>query len=558
MLSHLSIRDFAIIDRSELQLDAGMTALTGETGAGKSILLDALGLVLGDRAESSSVREGAARAEISASFAIAADAAAGDWLAALDFDEDGDCLLRRVVSADGRSRGYINGRPATLAQLRELGEMLVDIHGQHAHQSLMRREVQRELLDDHAGHAELLAETGEMHRRWRQLQREYTELRAAAEQREQRIDMLRYQLQELDGLGLSAVEIEGLDAEHARLANAGRLLDAGGQALAQLYEDEYSAHGLLSSAGQRLAELQALDADLGEVNELIAGAVIQIDEAAAALRDYLGRTELDPRRLAFVEQQLAALHDLARKHRVEPGELPMLAERLRDELDGLEHADASLAQMAAGLDDLQARYTALAERLRAGRREAAARLGDEVSEYMQALGMAGGRLAIGVEPLAEDKRAAHGADEVVFRVSANAGRSPQPLAKVASGGELSRISLAIQMIASRYRPVPTMIFDEVDSGIGGGIAEVVGRQLRALGGRCQALCVTHLPQVAAQAHNHLRVSKEVVDGATRTHLQALDDGQRVGEIARMLGGVEITAQSRAHAEEMIAIAERDG
>ena len=550
MLKHIHIRDFAIIDELELELGSGMTALTGETGAGKSILLDALGLVLGDRADSQAVRPGAARAEIHAEFDIADHPGAGEWLAEQDLDAEGDCTLRRVVGADGRSRGYINGRKSPLNLLRELGEQLVDIHGQHEHQSLLRRDAQRNLLDGFGDHDEALVAVATTAREWRDARARL--LGSSREDRAERLELLRYQVHELDRLALAEGEIERIDAEQRRLANAGRLIEGCQQALAMLYDDDRSAHGLLAGAGEAIASLSGDDERLGSSAEMINNALIQCDEAATALRDYAADAELDPDRLAEVEQRLSAVHDLARKHRVEPGELPALTERLRAELDELEHADERAAAVEREVESLEATWQQRAEALHEARRSAGETLGDQVTAAMQELGMAGGSFECAVQARADARPGPGGRDEIEFRVTANPGQPLAPLKRVASGGELSRISLAIQMIGSRRAGIPTQIFDEVDAGIGGGVAAVVGDRLRGLGERHQVLCVTHLAQVAASAHQHLQVSKSASEEDTRAHLQALAAEERIEEIARMLGGRRVTEQSRAHARELLA------
>jgi len=552
MLTHIHIRDFAIIDELDLELGAGMIALTGETGAGKSILLDALGLVLGDRADSQAVRPGCKRAEIIAQFDLSDLPAVADWLGEQELDEDGDCVLRRTVSAEGRSRGYVNGRPAPLATLRELGEQLVDIHGQHEHQSLLRRDAQRGLLDHFGGHAEALSAVASAYEVWREARARLEQLGSHAEDRGERLELLRYQVQEIDSLALAEGEVEELDVEQRRLANAGELIESGQRALAALHDDDTSAHGLLSHAGDELARLANYDPGLSSASEMIASALIQCDEAVTAVRDYVQGADLDPDRLAQVEQRLSAIHDLARKHRVEPEELRAQGETLRAQLDDLEHADERAAAVERELGELEERYGAAAAALGQARRDAAARLGEQVTEAMQGLGMAGGRFEVRVEQRDGARFSPAGLDDVEFRVTANPGQPLAPLRRVASGGELSRISLAIQMIASRRAGIPTQIYDEVDAGIGGAVAATVGDHLRDLGEYHQVLCVTHLAQVAARAHHHLQVTKAAATGETRTQLQTLGDEERVEEIARMLGGREVTDQSRAHAREMLA------
>lgn len=553
MLTHIHIRDFAIIDELELELDNGMTALTGETGAGKSILVDALGLLLGDRADASWVRHGSDKAEISAGFTSAHLDTVQRWLVTQELDSaDQECQLRRVIHREGRSRAYINGSPVPLQSLRALGDLLVDIHGQHEHQSLVRREIQRELLDGFGGHDRELETVGGDFRNWRTAQDELEQLRALAQERDSRLEFVRFQVEELEGLAVGADEIPELETEHARLANAGYLLESCQKSLQQLYEaDAGCAHHLISQSLATVEELAQLDAVLKPVQELLSDAQIQVQEAAEELRRYADGLEQDPQRLQWVEQRLGAIHDLARKHRVEAAALPALLEQLQTELQTLDHADQRLSGLAAEVAQHRAAYETSATKLHKARKRAAKAFGQRVSEAMQGLGMAGGQFQVQVSERSDGKFSAQGCDQIEFLVSANPGQPPMPLGKVASGGELSRISLAIQVIAADNAHIPTLIFDEVDTGVGGGVAETVGKQLRALGGQRQVLCVTHLPQVAAQAHQHLQVSKLAGDDTTRTSIRTLVSAERVDEVARMLGGIEITASTRQHAEEMI-------
>jgi DNA repair protein RecN (Recombination protein N) len=552
MLSRIAIRDFAIIDALELELGSGMTALTGETGAGKSILLDALGLVLGDRADAQTVRAGAKRAEISAEFDLTGLDHVADWLAEHELDDDGECLVRRTVNADGRSRGYVNGRAAPMAVLRQLGEQLVDIHGQHEHQSLLRREAQRQLLDHFGGLQAQVATVAHAYDAWRDAKQRRQQLVGDPDERAERRDRLRYQVRELDSLGLAEGEVEAMGAEQRRLANAGELAAAGQRALGALYDEEPSAHGRLSSAQADLERLSAYDPEAQTVVDMVSQALIQCDEAAGELRERVERIAMDPERLELVEQRLSAIHELARKHRVEPDELPALAERLRQELDELDHADEHAAELERELDERERAFGRAAEHLHAARVEAADRLSRAVTEAMQQLGMAGGQFEVRMTRRPDADPSPQGVDQVEFRVTANPGQPLASLRRVASGGELSRISLAIQMIGSVEAGIPTQIFDEVDAGIGGRVAAVVGEHLRRLGDHHQVLCVTHLPQVAANAHHHIQVTKAAASESTAAELRTLDPAERVDEIARMLGGRTITEQSRAHARELLA------
>lgn len=553
MLKQLQIRNFAIIDHLALEFAPGMTVFSGETGAGKSILIDALGMLLGDRADSEAIRGGAERAEIDAEFDVADAPQARQWLNDRDFgdpDEPDTAVVRRLLSREGRTRAYVNGRPATARDLKELGERLVDIHGQHAHQSLLRPQSQIDQLDAYGVDndiRETVAATVEEHRalleRFEHLSR--------GEDAEQRADFLRYQVQELEALNLGAGELEELEAEQRRLANAERLMHDSQQAYALLYENEEGAIAdLLGQAKTLLENLAALDPTFRDADEMVGVASIQVREAADAVRHATDAMDLDPQRLEWVENRLGDIFELARKHRVRPVELSAHLESLRAELDELEGAADELVHLQRQLSEVQKRYTEQAARLSEQRRAAAKRLAEEVTEAVRALGMPEGRFEISVEPRDETLPRTRGQDHVEFRVSANPGQAPQPLSKVASGGELSRISLAVEVIAAADR-VPTLIFDEVDTGIGGGVAEMVGVRLRALGSGGQVMCVTHLPQVAAQGSHHFQVRKEVRGGSTITRIASLDDAARVEELARMLGGLKITSQTRAHAREMM-------
>ena len=552
MLTQLAIRDFAIIETMELDLVGGLSVLTGETGAGKSILVDALGLVLGDRADAEVIRLGAERAEIGAEFDLGKLPAVRAWLDTHELAADGACILRRMIGRDGRTRGQINGRSVPLQLLRELGEQLVDIHGQHEHQSLLRPAAQLALLDAYADQPALLAKVAGLYREWKAVHERLTELRAAAQNRDTQLELLGRQVSELDALGLQPGEIAALDEEHRRLANSGKLMQGAQAALNAVYEDEeISAHQLIHRALAALSALDDLDARLKPVGDLLNHAGIQLAEAGETLRRYLADADLDPRRLEQIENRLGAIHDLARKHRVEPEELPALGDKLRIELHAVEHAEIALQELESELARLRDGYSEAAAQLSRERVRTASGLGTKTTGIMRELGMPGGRFAIEVDTEAE-RFSPHGRDTVEFQVSANPGQPLKPLARVASGGELSRIALAIQVVAARASAVPCMIFDEVDAGIGGGVAEIVGRYLRSLGAQRQVLCVTHLPQVASQAHQHFRVLKQTHGQSTAVHIDRLDKKSRIEELARMLGGVEITATTRKHASEMIA------
>jgi DNA repair protein RecN (Recombination protein N) len=552
MLTHIHVRNLAIVDEIEVELTAGMTTLTGETGAGKSILVDALGLVLGDRADSTVIRHGCERAEISAGFDIQNHPAASEWLAEQTLDEDGECQLRRIINREGRTRGYINGQAVPMQSLRELGEQLVDIHGQHEHQSLLRNPVQRQLLDAFGRHQSLLDKLSACYKEMKAVRNELQDTFGNDTERDARLDLLRYQRQELASLGLSKEDIGNIDEEHARQANAGRLLEASQQGLERLDADEGpSVSSLLNQTLDELGELAGLDSELEETTRLLSEAAVLVNEGIESLRHYGDRLDIDPQRLQWLEQRIGILHDLARKHRCRPEDLPAIEEKISKELDNIEHADEHREVLQARLANLEQGYLDSARQLTAKRRRTAKAFGKKITDAMQTLGMAGGIFTVHINPRAEKAFSEHGMDDIEFRVSANTGQPVQPLSKVASGGELSRISLSIQVISASSETIPTLIFDEVDSGIGGGVAEIVGQKLRALGTDRQVLCVTHLPQVAALAHQQMQVTKLSGKDTTRTRIRRLNEEERIDELARMLGGVKITRQTREHAREML-------
>jgi DNA repair protein RecN (Recombination protein N) len=553
MLTHLQIRDLAVIDAAEIEFERGLTALTGETGAGKSIIVDAVMLALGGRASADALRHGAERAEITASFEPGADPAVRRWLDEQSVAADGgELVLRRVIGRDGRSRQYVNGQSLPAQSVRALGELLVDIHGQQEFQSLGGRDTQRDILDAHGVPAKLIEDVASLAAGWRNCRAERDALAAMARDRGERLELLRYQLGELEALALVPGEAESLAEERVRLANRGRLAEAAQGALALCYDgDGGDAHALAARAASLLRSGAALDARFGEALELVEESRIALKEAGAALGACLDGLDADPGRQETVERRLAAIEDLARKHRVEPAALPARREELAASLAALEQSELVLGGLDGRIAELRASYGIAAAALTSARRAAARKLGAAVTALMRQLGMPGGRFEIAVEtdPGADPQSA--GADRVEFLVSANPGEPVKPVAKVASGGELSRISLAVQVAAAHRDARACLIFDEVDAGIGGGVAEIVGRKLRELGDRGQVVCVTHLAQVASQAHHQHRVSK-LTDGRTsRTSVAALGEGERIEELARMLGGVEVTRKAREHAREML-------
>jgi DNA repair protein RecN (Recombination protein N) len=551
MLESLYVKDFAIVGEAEIAFGPGMTVVTGETGAGKSLLVDALLLLAGSRAEASMVRHGCERAELAAAFDLGPHPELRDWLVAEDLDEDGACQLRRVIRSEGSSRAWINGRPATLAQLGELGEWLVEIHGQHEHQALLDRMQQLSLLDAFGEHAGELAEVARIARAWREASARINELSRGADHAE-RIEWLAHQIDELDRHAISPDDLATLEEQHKRLANSGQLLQ-GCAALADRLDGdgEYALPRLLARAQTEIVQLSALDERLAPIGDLLETARIQLNEAGDSLARYQSALDLDPERLAENESQLGKLHELARKHRVRMPDLKAHAESLREELESLQGAGTRIASLRADQKRLASAYEAAAKKLGTKRVAAAKTLGESVSALMTDLGMRGGRFEVQLDTQAGDEPDPQGAERCEFLVSANPGQPPRALRKVASGGELSRISLAIEVAALGSDAVGTMVFDEVDSGIGGAVAEVVGQKLRALGARCQVLCVTHLPQVAAQGHRHLSVRKSSDDKSTHTRIEALEGKARQEEVARMLGGIEITRETLAHAKQML-------
>lgn len=552
MLTHIHIWNVAIVEALDIELESGLSVLTGETGAGKSILLDALGLALGDRADSTIIRHGENRAEISVTFDTRQAVNAESWLKEHELDSEHECIIRRTVSEKGPSKAFINGKPATVQQLRELAEMLVDLHGQHEHQSLMKADIQQQLLDDYADHSHLVDKVYSSFKEWNKLNTEFKKLNAAKNEQDHRLDLLRYQVNELETLNIQPGESKKLDIEYKRLSNASQLLQTTEQTLHALEESDHGSISYqLSHFTVALQQLAKKDNKLNDIANLLDNAMIQINEASSELHQYVDSLELDPQRLSYLDERISNIHTLARKHHVDPDELPELLERLQKELDSIENADEHLEKLQQGIANTVSSYHQAANDLSKSRIKAAKILSTKVSENMQELGMQGGIFEVALNAYEEDSFHSNGKEQIEFLVSANPGQPVKSLSKVASGGEISRISLAIQVIAAESTRIPTLIFDEVDVGIGGRVAEIVGHKLRQLAEHRQVICVTHLAQVAALGKHHLQVSKQSDSATTISQINYLDKPERVKELARMMGGIEITQQTLSHAEEML-------
>ena len=553
MISHLCVRHLAVVDDLEIDFSSGMTSLTGETGAGKSILVDALGLVLGDRADSNMIRYGHDRAEIEAHFDISLNHGLQEWLIEQELDDDGQCYLRRTISRDTPSRGYINGRAVPLTQLRVISEHSIDIHGQHAHQSLIRPDTQRHLLDTVAGTKPLLAELSVAYKQWQVLKHDIAEQERQSAQSAAQLNLLQYQVSELAPLNLSEDSVESLIHNQQKLAHASQLIAAAQSGLYQLVDQEQgSAYSIVTHALSELAELADIEPKFTNIIEALNSTVVQIDESTSELRRYLDSTELDPQLLEEVESELSALHQLARKHHIEVETLPAHYQGLCDQLAQLTDREQKQSALQTQLLSQEVLCRELCEKIRHQRQKAAPKLAKKISNTIQELAIPGGRLEFVIKPMSEENFNETGYDRIQLLVSTNPGQAVGELGKVASGGELARISLAIQVVTAGTRSVPTLVFDEVDVGIGGGIAEMVGQHLRHLAATQQVICITHLPQVAAQAHQQVQVTKKQLKDTTFIELLRLTEAQRVEEIARMLGGVKITDTTRSHAQEMLA------
>jgi len=551
MLTHLSIRDFTLIDQLDLELEQGMTVISGETGAGKSIMLDALGLALGDRGDSGMVRHDCERADISASFDLSQLPLAQKWLADNELNQDDDCILRRVVGRNGRSRAYINGQPAPLQNLRALGELLIEIHGQHEHQKLLKKDHHRALLDGFGALDDLGHQTRQHFRHWQQLQQRLDSLRSRSEQQDAREQLLRYQVEELDQIAPAVDELHELEQEQQQLAHAETLLETCDLIRQRTTEsDEGNCASLLNHCLQQLAALHIDNDALNNTSEMLNSALIQIEEASLELSHFIDRTEVNPQRLEQVEERLSLLYQLARKHQVDANKLPELHQQLAHELAELSLSDSALEQLTTECQLAEKSYQQQAQQLSQQRQSTAKRLSTQVNNQLAQLGMPSSHFEVCMTACPAK---VYGLEDIEFLISTNPGQPAKPLVKIASGGELSRISLAIQVVTAQTSATPVLAFDEVDVGIGGAIAEVVGRLLSELGNHSQVLCVTHQPQVASRGQHHLYVSKQQQNGHSSTRIQRLDSKQRVQEVARMLGGIDITQRSIDHAEEMLAL-----
>jgi len=553
MLQHLTINNYAIVDSLEIELEPGMTVITGETGAGKSIMLDALALTLGDRADREVIRGGAERADITAGFGLPEDPAVIQWLENHDFDTDeNNCILRRVISRDGRSRAYINGQPTTLNNLRDLGEMLIDIHSQHEHQSLLKTATHQRLLDEYCGLQKISDQVRSIARKWRRLNEELEQIRSHAEKSNAQYQLLSYQVRELEELALGEKELAELEEEHQKLSHGEESVLVNRQVLELTSEnDEFNLMQSLNKAIGLLQDIPYASKQTEEAGNLLNTALIQVEEASANLKHAIDHFEIDPQRLEEIDQRLALIHNLARKHHVQPVDLPELFLKLSDDLSGLSEADVQIELMEEELNKLLNNYEEQAKRLSDGREKGAKKLAREINAQLGKLGMESASFSVALTRFSDSTPRGGGLEGIEFLVSTNPGQPPRPMIKVASGGELSRISLAIQVVTAQTSSIPTLVFDEVDVGIGGGVARAVGELLRKLGDRGQVLCVTHQPQVASQGHQHLYVSKSSEKDSTATKLESLDHDARVEEIARMLGGDDVSEKSREHAKELL-------
>lgn len=549
MLTHLSIRNFTLVDSLELDLSGGLTAMTGETGAGKSLLIDALSLALGERAEYDRIRHGCDRSEISAHFDLSKRPSAHQWLTDNDFELEDECILRRVITREGRSRSYINGQSATTKQLRELGEQLLDIHSQHAHQSLLKKETHRELLDTFGGHTENANIVKVLFKEWQTAKQTYTEARDNAEENSERAQLLNYQISELDSLALEPGELETLEAEQLQIDHAEGILSAGNHLLATCTNEQVGIQTLMRQAIVQIEQLTSVPEPYSAALEMLLSAEIQIQEASSEVSRFIDGFEADQERQQWVAERLNTAYEIARKHRISPQDLMDFHQRLAEEIKTIACDDDQLEALKQAAESAETRFLEVAKSLSENRKNTAKALTSKINEQLHQLDMPNSHLAIQVENLAKPNDT--GLDTIEILISTNPGQPVKSLGKVASGGELSRVSLAIQVVIAQNAHLGTLVFDEVDVGIGGATAGTVGLLLKQLGQAGQVLCVTHLPQVASQAHNHLHISKQSSNANAASSLSVLNTTERVEEIARMLGGQKITQQTLAHAKEML-------
>lgn len=555
MLLSININNYTLVESLEIEFSKGTTAITGETGAGKSLVLDALGMALGDRADSDTIRHGKQRAEITATFDISSTPEAKNWLQSNDLDADDQCILRRLYTTEGRSRGYINGQSCTMQQLQTLGDMLTDIHSQHEHQSLLRRETHRRLLDEYANTTELATEVAASYQQWNSANKQLNNLLEHADELTARKDLLTFQVQELQQLGLENNELDNLEKEQQTLANADQILQDSHSLLAVCDQDEsFNIREGLNRALTILSGLKHRPEALANAEELLQSSMIQVEEAIHEIGNHIDRFEADPQRLQQVEERLSAIFQLSRKHRVNGDQLAETLETLEAELQALKGGGESIETLQEELDKLADKYSAKSAKLSKQRAKAATVMADEINQQLQLLSMEGAELVVSISPLSEGEFRATGNEDIEFLIATNPGQPHKPLQKIASGGELSRVSLAIQVVAAAHSNIPTLVFDEVDVGIGGSTADIVGQLLKQLGDRGQVISVTHQPQVAAHAHHHYRASKVVETNSAESLMTPLDQQQRVEELARMLGGAKVTDQTLSHASELLKLA----
>jgi DNA repair protein RecN (Recombination protein N) len=555
LLLSINISNYTLVESLEIEFAQGTTAITGETGAGKSLVLDALRMALGDRADTDTIRHGKERAEITATFDINTIEAAKTWLDANDFNSDENCILRRIYTREGRSRGYINGQPSTMSQLQELGDMLTDIHSQHEHQSLLRKETHRRLLDEYANAEDLATKVAREYSAWHKVHIDLTNLLQRSDELDDRKDLLNFQVNELQQIDLTAKHLEQLELEQKTLANAEQIVQDSHNLLAICEQAEgFNLRDSLNKTLSILANIEYKPDALKITEELLQGGLIQIEEAINEISHHIDRFEADPQRLQIVEEQLSAIFQLSRKHRVNPDQLETTLQTLEAELKNLIGGSENINALEAKLADLASSYEKSAKQLSSKRKSASKAMSKDINRQLQKLSMEGAELLVQLSPVNNSEYRSRGLEETEFLLATNPGQPHKMLAKIASGGELSRVSLAIQVVAASHSTMPTLVFDEVDVGIGGSTADIVGQLIKQLGERGQVISVTHQPQVAAHAHHHYRASKVIEDNSAESLMAPLNQQQRVEELARMLGGAKVTKQTLSHASELLSLA----